>query len=216
MGPGTGLVARVVWLYCMRLASSGVGGVRRVRLALLYVGNCVGVLWMFWMRLASSGGGGCIGCRPKKASRTRRTPPTPDDASRMQYSHTTRATSPGPGPIVRWPTSGAPLGSQSSSVVAALSRRGLAPYSVGRQAAAARIAVLVGGGRVDEVGGWSPGAGQWAVEGRATGAGAGAGAAVQRTRKDRVAQLDLLDDDRAHVVLELQAPGLGVGGAGGS
>ena len=86
---------------------------------------------------------------------------------------------------------------------------------------AARIAVLVGGGRV-EVGGWSPEAeaGQWAVEGRATGAGAGAGAAVQRTRKDRVAQLDLLgtllDDDRAHVVLELHAPGLGVGGAGGS
>ena len=32
----------------------------------------------------------------------------------------------------------------------------------------------------------------------------------------RVAQLDLLDDDRAHVVLELHAPGLGVGGAGGS
>jgi len=28
---------------------------------------------------------------------------------------------------------------------------------------------------------------------------------VQRTRKDRVAQLDLLDDDRAHVVLELHA-----------
>ena len=61
MGPGPGLVARVVWLYCMRLASSGVGGVRRVRLALLYVGSCVGVLWMFmmdgmfWMRLASSG-----------------------------------------------------------------------------------------------------------------------------------------------------------------
>jgi len=81
---------------------------------------------------------------------------------------------------------------------------------------AARIAVLVSGGRV-EVGGWSPEAGQWAaVEGRATGAGAGAGAAVQRTRKDRVAQLDLLDDDRAHVVLELHAPGLGVGGAGGS
>jgi len=94
----------------------------------------------------------------------------------------------GPGPIVRWPTS-----------------------------SAARIAVLVGCGRV-EVGGWSPEAGQWAVEGRATGAGAGAGAAVQRTRKDRVAQLDLLDDDRAHVVLELHAPGLGlgVGGAGGS
>jgi len=39
---------------------------------------------------------------------------------------------------------------------------------------------------------------------------------VQRTRKDRVAQLDLLDNDRAHVVLELHAPGLGVGGAGGS
>ena len=90
----------------------------------------------------------------------------------MQYSHTTRATSPGPGPIVRWPTSGAPLGSQSLSVVAALSRRALAPYSFGRRAAAARIAVLVGGGRV-EVGGWSPEAGQWAVEGRATGAGWG-------------------------------------------
>ena len=38
----------------------------------------------------------------------------------MQYSHKTRATSPGPGPIVCWPTSGAPLGSQSLSVVAAL------------------------------------------------------------------------------------------------
>jgi len=50
---------------------------------------------------------------------------------------------------------------------------------------AARIAVLVGGGRV-EVGGWFPEAGQWAVEGRATGAGAGAGTAMQRTRKDRV------------------------------
>jgi len=117
-GPGPGLVARVLWLYCMRLASSGVGGVRRVRLALLYVGSCVGVLWMFWMRLGSSGVGGCIGCRPK-ASRTRRTPPTPDDASRMQYSHKTRATSPGPGPIVHWLTSGAPLGSQSLSGVAA-------------------------------------------------------------------------------------------------
>jgi len=35
MGPGSGpgLVAHVLWLYCMRLASSGVGGVRRVRLA---------------------------------------------------------------------------------------------------------------------------------------------------------------------------------------
>ena len=39
---------------------------------------------------------------------------------------------------------------------------------------------------------------------------------MQRTHKDRVAQLDLLDDDRAHVALELHAPGLGVGGAGGS
>jgi len=29
-----------------------------VRLALLYVGSCVGVLWMFWMWLASSGVGG--------------------------------------------------------------------------------------------------------------------------------------------------------------
>ena len=37
MGPGPGLVAHVLWRYCMRLASSGVGGVRRVRLALLYV-----------------------------------------------------------------------------------------------------------------------------------------------------------------------------------
>jgi len=39
---------------------------------------------------------------------------------------------------------------------------------------------------------------------------------VQHTSKDRVAQLDLLDNDRAHAVLELHAPGLGVGGAGGS
>jgi len=155
MGPGPGLVARVLWLYCMRLASSGVGGVRRVRLALLYVGSCVGVLWMFWMRLASSGVGGCIGCRPK-ASRTRRTSPTPDDASRMQYSHKTRATSPGPGPIVRWLTSGAPLGSQSLSGVAA-----------------------------KRPAGWSPEAGRGADSGRADGAGTGAGAAARRTRKDR-------------------------------
>jgi len=49
MGPGPGLVAHVLWRYCMRLASSGVGGVRRVRLALLYVGRGV------W--------GGCIGHR---------------------------------------------------------------------------------------------------------------------------------------------------------
>ena len=33
MVPGPGLVAHVLWWYCMRLASSGVGGVRRVRLA---------------------------------------------------------------------------------------------------------------------------------------------------------------------------------------
>jgi len=33
MGPGPGLVAHVLWRYCMRLASSGVGAVRRVRLA---------------------------------------------------------------------------------------------------------------------------------------------------------------------------------------
>ena len=33
MGLGPGLVAHVLWRYCMRLASSGVGGVRRVRLA---------------------------------------------------------------------------------------------------------------------------------------------------------------------------------------
>ena len=39
---------------------------------------------------------------------------------------------------------------------------------------------------------------------------------MQRTRKDRVAQLDLLDDDCAHVVLGLDVPGLGVGGVGGS
>jgi len=48
-----------LWRSCMRLTSSGVGGVRRVRLALLYVGSCVGVLWMmFWMRQASPGVGG--------------------------------------------------------------------------------------------------------------------------------------------------------------
>jgi len=41
MGPGSGLEAHVLWRYCMRLASSGVGGVRRVRLALLYVGRGV-------------------------------------------------------------------------------------------------------------------------------------------------------------------------------
>jgi len=39
---------------------------------------------------------------------------------------------------------------------------------------------------------------------------------MQRTRKDRIAQLDLLDDDRAHVVLGLDVPGLGVGAVGGS
>ena len=134
MGPGPGLVAHVLWRYCMRLASSGVGGMRRVRLALLYVyvGSCVGVLWMmFWMRLdyeVCGGGASGIGCRPK-ASRTRRTPPTPDDASRMQYRHKTCATSPGPGPIVivRWPMSGAPLGPQSLLVLAALRSAGPGP-----------------------------------------------------------------------------------------
>jgi len=45
--------------------------------------------------------------------------------------------------------------------------------------------------------GWSPEAGQWAVSGRATGAGASAGAAVRRTREDRVAQLDLLAAEAA-------------------
>jgi len=80
-GPGPGLVARVLWLYCMRLASSGVGGVRRVRLAF--------------------GRHPMHPPTPDDASRTRRTPPTPDDASRMQYSHKTRATSPGPGPVGR-------------------------------------------------------------------------------------------------------------------
>ena len=39
---------------------------------------------------------------------------------------------------------------------------------------------------------------------------------MQRTRQDRVAQLDLHDNDRAHVVLGLHAPGLGVSGIGGS
>jgi len=85
---------------------------------------------------------------------------------------------------------------------------------------AARIAVLVGGGRV-EVGGWSPEAGQWAVEGRATGAGAGAGAAVQRTRLDRVTgsrswtSLTTTARTSSWSFMRL-APGLGVGGAGGS
>ena len=88
--------------------------------------------------------GGCIGCHPKKASRTRRTPPTPDDASRMQYSHKTRATSPGPDPIVRWPTSGAPLGSQSLSVVAALrSAGGLLRRGSGQLKAGLLVLVLV-------------------------------------------------------------------------
>ena len=77
--------------------------------------------------------GGCIGCRPK-ASRTCHTPPTPDDASRMQYSHKTGAS-----PALAL-ASGAPLGSQSlSSVVAALAlgsaggllRRGSGQLKVG-------------------------------------------------------------------------------------
>ena len=45
----------------------------------------------------------------------------------MQHRHKTCATSPGPGPIVHWPTSGAPLGSQSLSVVAALRSAGPGP-----------------------------------------------------------------------------------------
>ena len=92
MGPGPGLVAHVLWRHCMRLASSGVGGVRRVRLrlALLYVGSCVGVLWMmFWMRLASSGVWGGV----HRASGAVR--------------------------IVRWPTSGAPLAARSAVLVGA-------------------------------------------------------------------------------------------------
>jgi len=210
MGPGPGLaVAHVLWRYCMRLASSGVGGVRRVRLAfcmLVAVSvscGCSGCsCWHHQVCV-----GGWIGCHPK-ASRTRRTPPTPDDAGRMQYSYTKPATSPGPGPIalcggltccvrvggpttsdacaggdgslsvharlgrhafgacVRWPTSGAPLGSQSLSGVAA-----------------------------KRPAGWSPEAGRGAVSGRADGAGTGAGAAARRTRKDR-----------------RNAPGVGVGG----
>ena len=48
----------VLWMYCVRLASSGVKGVHLVRLALSYVCSCVGVLWMYYMRLASSGVGG--------------------------------------------------------------------------------------------------------------------------------------------------------------
>ena len=54
-------MARVLWLYCMRLASSGVGGdVRRVQLY-HYHGMLVAVSvssWMYCMRLASSG----VGC----------------------------------------------------------------------------------------------------------------------------------------------------------
>jgi len=83
---------------------------------------------------------------------------------------------------------------------------------------AARIAVLVGGGRVEvEVAGGllRRGSGQLKVGLLVLGL-----AREQRcnapTRKDRVTQLDLLDDNRAHVVLELHAPGLGVGGAGES
>jgi len=100
MGPGPGLVARVVWLYCMRLASSGVGGVRRVRLAFF------GRHPMHPPPPDDASRIQNIHKTPTQlptynnASRTRRTPPTPDDASRMQYSHTTRATSPVPGPIV--------------------------------------------------------------------------------------------------------------------
>jgi len=76
-----------------------------VRLALWYVGSCVGVLWMYCMRLAAS----IIRCGDD------------DDVGCASGA-------------VRWPTSGAPLGSQSLSVVAALKSAG-----------------------------WSPEAGQWAV-----------------------------------------------------
>ena len=54
-GQGWWLVAHVLWRYCMRLASPGVGGVRRVRLALLlYVGRGV---WGGWIghRVPSEG-----------------------------------------------------------------------------------------------------------------------------------------------------------------
>jgi len=100
MGLGPGLVARVLWLDCMRLASSGVGGgVRRVRLAFGRhpmqppTPNDASRIQNIHKTLTQ-----LPTCN--NASRTRRTPPTPDDASRMQYSHKTRATSPGPGPIV--------------------------------------------------------------------------------------------------------------------
>jgi len=99
-GPGPGLVARVLWLYCMRLASSGVGGVRRVRLAFgrhpMHPPHTpddasrIQNIYKTPTQLPTY----------HNNSRTRRTPPTPDDASRMQYSHKTRATSLGPGPIV--------------------------------------------------------------------------------------------------------------------
>ena len=92
-------MARVLWLYCMRLASSGVGGVRWVRLAF-------GRHPMHPPTPDDASRNQNIHKTPTQlptynnASRTRRTPPTPDDASRMQHSHKTRATSPGPGSIV--------------------------------------------------------------------------------------------------------------------
>jgi len=80
--------------HCMRLASSGVGGVRRVRLTF-------GRHPMHPPPTRDDAGRiQNIHKTPTQlptyndASRTRRTPPTPDDASRMQYSHKTRATSP--------------------------------------------------------------------------------------------------------------------------
>ena len=104
MGPGPGLVAHVLWRYCMRLASSGVGGVRRVRLAFGRhpmpdapphhtpddASRIQNIIHKTPTQLPTY----------NNASRTRRTPPTPDDATRMQYRHKTCATSPGPGPIV--------------------------------------------------------------------------------------------------------------------
>jgi len=93
MGPGPGLVARVLWLYCMRLASSGVGGVRRVRLAFKQHPHIQNIHKTPTQLPTYSD--------VSDASRTRRVPPTPDDASLMQYNHTTHTTSPGPGPILQ-------------------------------------------------------------------------------------------------------------------
>ena len=100
MGPGPGL-AHVLWRYCMRLASSGVGGVRRVRLAFGRhpmhpphtpddASRIQNIIHKTQTQLPTY----------NNDRRTRRTPPTPDDASRMRYRNKTCATSPGPGPTV--------------------------------------------------------------------------------------------------------------------